>query len=164
MSSGACCRFGRGRQDEGNGPMSRFLFALLLLIAGATAADASEWQVVPDASRILWTAKWNTAPVQGGFEHFTASIDFDPRNLAQSHVRVVVDTGSIYMEGQDARATLTNDNWFDAARYPQAVFETRSFRDLGNGHYEAVADLTIRGVSAEVTLPFKLTIEDDIAR
>ncbi|MFQ5347813.1 MAG: hypothetical protein ACE5ED_08210, partial [Rhodothalassiaceae bacterium] len=66
--------------------MSRLLLAFLIQLAGATTAGAAAWQVVPDASRILWTAKWNTAPVQGGFEHFTASIDFDPRNLAQSRV------------------------------------------------------------------------------
>ena len=142
----------------------RFLLVLLVLFSSAAACRAAEWEVIPEASRILWTAKWNTAPVQGGFERFSAAIDFDPAELAQAYVRVAVDVASIYMEDQDARSTLTNRNWFDAAHYPQAIFETRSIRDLGNGHYEAVADLTIRGVTVPVTLPFKLTIEGDVAR
>ncbi len=144
--------------------MRRLLLAFILLLLGAAAGQAAEWEVIPEASRILWTAKWNTAPVQGGFERFSADIDFDPADLARAHVRVAVDVASIYMEDQDARSTLTSRNWFDAAHHRHAIFETREIRDLGNGHYEAVAALTIRGVTAPVTLPFKLTIEDDIAR
>ncbi len=142
----------------------RFLLVLLVLLSSAAASRAAEWEVIPEASRILWTAKWNTAPVQGGFERFAAAIDFDPADLAQARIRVTVDIASIYMEDQDARSTLTNRNWFDAAHYRHAIFETHAIHDLGNGHYEAVADLTIRGVTVPVTLPFKLTIEGDVAR
>lgn len=146
--------------------MVRFalLAPLLLALAAALPAGAAEWTLDRAASRIGWTAKWNTSPVRGGFERFDADIVFAPDALDSASVRVRVDIGSVYLEGQEARSTLTNPTWFAAKDHPQATVESKAFRDLGNGRYEMVADLTIRGTTREIVLPFKLTIEGDTAR
>lgn len=137
---------------------------LLGIAGGPLEAEPVRWAVDPADSSISWTAKWNTSPVQGGFQAFAADIRFDPNALEQSKVVVRVDIGSIFMKGQDAHATLVNDDWFDAADHPQALFETTSFRHIGNGRYEADASLRIKGVTRQVVLPFKLTIEGALAR
>lgn len=143
-------------------------FALLAwLLPGlllALPSQAADWTLDRAASRIGWTAKWNTSPVRGGFERFDAEIAFAPDALGEASVRVRVDIGSIFLESQDARSTLTNRTWFAATEFPQASVESKAFRNLGNGRYEMVADLTIRGVTREIVLPFKLTIEGDTAR
>ena len=41
---------------------------------------------------------------------------------------------------------------------------TREIKDLGGGRYQAVGDLTIRGVSHPAVLPFTLAITGDTAR
>lgn len=143
------------------------LAALLLSLAAPGflhAQEAPHWTVAPGESAIDWTAKWNTTPVHGGFERFSADIRFDPEALGQSGVRVKVDIGSIYLKGQDARATLVNENWFDAGQHPEALFESTAIRHLGSGRYEADGRLSIKGVARDVTLPFKLTIEGSVAR
>lgn len=146
--------------------MLRFilLMPLLLALLPALAARATEWTLDAPASRIGWTAKWNTAPVRGGFERFDAEIAFAPDALDAASIRVGVDIGSIFLEGQDARSTLTNRTWLAAGEHPRALVVSKAFRNLGNGRYEMVADLTIRGVTREIVLPFKLTIEGDTAR
>ena len=42
-------------------------------------------------------------------------------------------------------------------------FVSKSFREVSPGHYEAVADLTIHGVTKEVKLPFALAINGNSA-
>ncbi|MFZ1988608.1 MAG: YceI family protein, partial [Alphaproteobacteria bacterium] len=54
--------------------------------------------------------------------------------------------------------------WFDIAKFPVARFETKSFKDLGRGKYEAAANLTIRGVTKEVVFPFSLAIKGKVAK
>jgi polyisoprenoid-binding protein YceI len=56
-------------------------------------------------------------------------------------------------QGDDA---VRGQDWFAVATYPQARFETKSFRDLGGDRYEADALLTIRDVARPVLLPFTL--------
>ncbi|GER08034.1 polyisoprenoid-binding protein [Iodidimonas muriae] len=144
--------------------MTRLLIGLFFALVIPMGAQANIWQVIPKESQILWTAKWNTSPVHGGFSDFDATISFDMDHPELADLSVAVDIGSIYMDGQDARTTLMGDNWFFAESFPKAQFSSQDVRHLGNGRYEAHGTLEIRGVSQDLILPFKLTIEDDIAR
>ena len=128
------------------------------------SAHAQQWEVIKDKSAILWTAKWNTSPVSGGFKDFTSEISFDPAAPEDAVIRVEVDSGSIYLNGQDARSTLVNSNWFFIEDYPKAVFVSEEITHLENGRYEARGSLAIRGHEQPMTLPFKLTIEGDVAQ
>ncbi|GAK33636.1 hypothetical protein JCM17846_13460 [Iodidimonas nitroreducens] len=136
----------------------------LIQMALPGSVHAQQWQVIKDKSAILWTAKWNTSPVSGGFKDFTSEISFDPEAPEDAVIRVEVDSGSIYLNGQDARSTLVNSNWFFIEEYPKAVFVSEQITHLENGRYEARGSLTIRGHEQPVTLPFKLTIEGDVAQ
>ncbi|HEX9806086.1 MAG TPA: YceI family protein, partial [Alteraurantiacibacter sp.] len=55
------------------------------------------------------------------------------------------------------------EDWFAAAMFPEATFETDAIRSEGDG-YVADGTLTIRGISQDVSLPFTLDIQNDIAR
>lgn len=140
--------------------------AAALLLAAFSPALAQEhpaWTIVAEDSSIAWATKWKTTPVKGGFERFTADIRFDPAALEDSEATVTVDIESIFLKGEDARKTLTNDNWFDADDHPKAVFKTKRIRRAEDGGYEALAELTIRGIAHEVALPFSLDIVDGTA-
>jgi len=134
-----------------------------LLCAGPLAAQTA-WTPVPDESSIKWTTAWKSTTVRGGFERFHADIRFDPDAPAKGAIRVEVDTTSIYLEGQDAQATLTGPDWFAAAEWPRAVFESKSLRKTGAERYAADGALTIRGRTENVTLPFTLRIENGVAK
>lgn len=153
-------------ENSMRGPFPAIIFCLILVIGSVLtiSAKAAEWVVVPDKSAIHWAAKWNTSPVHGGFEQFAADIIFDPDHPDKAAIAVDVDTGSIYMDGQDVRSTLTNETWFFTGAYPVARFVSQGVRHMGNGRYEAHGSLQIRGETQEVVLPFKLTIEGNIAR
>jgi hypothetical protein len=51
---------------------------------------------------------------------------------------------------------LPQSDWFNVKEFPEATFEASGFRAAGDGRYEAVGTLTIRGIRKDVVLPFKL--------
>lgn len=131
----------------------------LLLWSGPLVAQTS-WTQLPDASSIKWETAWKSNAVHGGFERFSADIRFDPDAPESGTLRVEVDVTSIYLEGQDARQTLTGPDWFAASDWPRAVFESTSVRKSDGEDYVADGTLTIRGQSVDVSLPFSLDIRD----
>jgi polyisoprenoid-binding protein YceI len=142
--------------------------ALALHVNAAPAADAPEWTVDTAKSSIVFTGRQMGVPSSGRFKSFTATVKFDPDNLAASAVEVVVDAASADAGNPDIDKELKQPKWFDVARFPTVRFMTTSFRakdkdSAGKGGYEAVARLTIRDVTEEVVLPFRLEIGPDPA-
>lgn len=125
-------------------------------ISPAMAADA--WNVSQDDSEIGFVGTQLGADFEGRFDAFDADIVFSPDDLAGSSVTVVIDIASVDTQNGDRDSQIVSPEWFDAAQWPTAKFETKSFREVSPGMYEAVADLTIRDVTREVTLPFELAI------
>lgn len=56
----------------------------------------------------------------------------------------------------DLTNTLKSSDWFDAHQFPQAIFESNSFKKTGDKTYQAVGNLTLRGKTQPVTLDFTL--------
>jgi len=144
--------------------------AALILLAGLSpaCADAPEWTVDPAKSSIGFTGRQMGVPSKGRFKRFTAKVRFDPGNLAGSAVEVTVDAASADAGNPDIDKELKQPKWFDVARFPTVRFVTTAFRAKGQeaggkGEYEATAKLTIRDVTADVVLPFKLEIGPDPA-
>jgi polyisoprenoid-binding protein YceI len=52
----------------------------------------------------------------------------------------------------------------DVTEFPRAQFEAKSIRRTGNGAYEAVGVLTIRGITRPLTVPLTFDISGDTAR
>jgi polyisoprenoid-binding protein YceI len=131
------------------------------------AADAPEWAVDTAKSSIGFTGRQMGVPSKGRFKNFTATIKFDPDDLAGSAVEVTVDAASADAGNSDIDKELKQPKWFDVARFPTVRFVTTAFRAKGSatgkGDYEATARLTIRDVTEEVVLPFKLDIGPDPA-
>ena len=145
--------------------LGRALAALLILglPTAALAAPVSGWSV-DGGSRLGFTGKMSGEAFNGVFRRWSAQIAFDPKNLAASKVAVTIDVASAATGDADRDQALPTDDWFATGRFPRATFVTRGFKDLGGGHYQAIGDLTIRGVSHPVVLPFTLVIAGDTAR
>lgn len=143
--------------------LSLALLAYLPLVGPATAADAPTWQIVPGKSRIQFTGVQMRVPSKGEFKRFTADIRFDPGNLAGSKVTVTVETESASTGNDDIDKELKKELWFEVAKYPKATFAVSRFVAKGDGNYDAVARLTIRDQTRDVTLPFKLVISGKTA-
>ncbi|MGE3988951.1 YceI family protein [Pseudorhodoplanes sp.] len=141
------------------------LGAAVMAFTEPAAAEAPEWAVDFAKSSIGFTGRQMGVPSKGRFKSFTATIKFDPGNLAVSSVEVIVDAASADAGNPDIDKELKQPKWFDVARFPTVRFVTTAFRakNAEKGDYEAAARLTIRDVTEEVVLPFKLAITPDPA-
>jgi polyisoprenoid-binding protein YceI len=139
--------------------------AVAAAVAGGTARAApAAWTLDKAASRLTFKSSFAGAAVQGGFKRWDAQIQFDPKELAASKAVVTIDVGSAATGNADKDQALPTADWFNAARFPKASFVARSFKDLGGGRYQALGDLTIRGVTKPLAFPFTLAITGDEAK
>ena len=93
--------------------------------------------------------------VRGTFDDYDGVIMYDPGNLPNSYVRVVIKTESIHT-GIDFRdKDLRSPKFFDAEKFPTITFESATIEATGDG-FLATGPLTIRDVTKEVAIPFEV--------
>lgn len=140
----------------GNMLRAAALFACALTFAGAASAAAQAWKIIPDSSKIVFTAIQNGAQVNGKFSKFNGTIHFDPAQLNDSKVTIIVDMNSLSTSYDDLTDTLKTVDWFNMKLFPEAVFNAEKFTKTGDNQYEAAGTLTIRDRSQPVTLVFTM--------
>ncbi|MHB8531051.1 MAG: YceI family protein, partial [Caulobacteraceae bacterium] len=130
----------------------------------ARAALAPAWTVDKSASAIRFSSGFNGQAFSGAFGRWQADIRFDPRNLSGSSVMAVIDTGSAKTGDSDRDQALPTATFLAAGKFPQASFTAHGFKSLGGGRYEAPGQLTLRGITRPLTIPFTLAIIGEEAR
>lgn len=94
--------------------------------------------------------------VRGEFTKVSGTITYDTENPARSSIDVLVDTASINTHNNDRDTHLKSGDFLDAANYPEMRFRSKKIEPkdkLGNWTEALITgDLTIRGVTSEVTL------------
>ena len=154
----------------------RSLFIIAILSLGACSDQGAQAQTaVPTSAAPSLQAGWSVdkaksvlsfSAEQGGedftgtFEVFDAQIKFSPDDLASAKVIVDITLASADAGDIERTEALPGKDWFYVKKFPKAKFETTGFTHKGGVQYEAAADLTIRGITKSVTLPFTLTIDD----
>lgn len=119
-----------------------------------------EWNIDQARSAIRFAATQYGQVFNGRFERFRGAIFFDPGNLEESRADITIDITSIKTGSDDRDEQALDPEWFHTAEFTNAHFETTEFRHLETNRYEAVADLTIRGITKQVTMPFTLEITE----
>jgi len=137
----------------------------LTLIAGTTigAAEASEWQLVPDSSNVRFIGVQEGSAFRARFENFSAMIDFDPANPTEGKIVGVVKMDSAESGDAERDATLLEEDWFDPENHPESRFESERVEQLDDGTFAAHGQLTIIGVSQPVTMSFEFEVSDSTA-
>lgn len=134
--------------------------ALIALSLLSFPAQAANWTVDPAKSVINFSGENSGEKFSGKFESWDAVIDFDEAKPETSSVKVTIQTASAKTGNAMFDSTLPNKEWFDAKDHPDAVFESKDIKSLGDQKYEAKGTLTIKGIKHDITLPFALTIKD----
>lgn len=144
----------------------RIILSIIAVIGLWTATVSAQelppkWEVIPESSRVTFTATQNHAPVTGSFDSFTCDIHFDSEHLDQSTVKAEIDMASVKADYEEVSDTLKEKDWFDVANFPKAVFESVSLKHIEGNQYEADGMLMIHGKGAPVILPFTLDITEE---
>lgn len=119
-----------------------------------TEVRAGQYVLDPNHASLIWKLNHlGFSTFLGTFNDFEASLDFDPEDIENASLEVVIDTSSLDVDIPDFEEELKGDNWFDVAVYPQAVFRTTRFvESIDEDSFIYEGDLTLLGTTAPVTL------------
>jgi polyisoprenoid-binding protein YceI len=137
----------------------RALVAAAAVAFAAVPAWAAHWTVDTAKSKLSFSVNWSNEPFVGVFHSWKADIEFDPADLAHSHVMATIELGSEASDSPDNDDGLKGAYGFAVDKFPTARFETNGFQRLTDSWYAADARLTIRGVTQPLHLPFKLVFD-----
>lgn len=93
--------------------------------------------------------------VEGRFKDFTGTIHYDAADVTRSKVEFSAKIESIDTGVEPRDKHLRSADFFDAAKYPEMRFRSTRVERRGSG-YLLTGDLTIKGVTRSVSLPFDL--------
>lgn len=126
----------------------------------AVQAPDSLWNIDHENSHIKFSATQYGQSFEGAFEKFDGEINFDPEDLQNSSVKIIIDIASIKTGSYDRDGQAISSDWFNVNEFPRAEFTANNFDDVSDGNYIAYGDILLRGVSMPVELPFSLNINE----
>jgi polyisoprenoid-binding protein YceI len=131
-----------------------FVSAVGLAAALAVApAAADTWQIDAAHSTAQFSVTHNMiSTVRGEFGKMSGAIEYDGASVASIKVDVTIDATSINTRNEKRDGHLKSPDFFDVANYPTLIFKSKKAVAGAGGGFKLVGDLTIRGVTKEVTL------------
>src|ERR1700738_408120 len=94
--------------------------------------------------------------VPGKFDDFSGQIQLDEANPEKSSVQVTIKAASVDTANKQRDNDLRSPNFFDAAKYPEITFKSKSVTKTGDKTANINGDLTMHGVTKEVVLKAEL--------
>ena len=101
--------------------------------------------------------------VRGEFGHVSGQVVIDEVDVTRSSVDVTIDASTINTHDAKRDEHLRSGDFFDVATYPTITFKSKRVQPGKGGDLFVTGDLTIRGVTREVTLdvePLSAEIND----
>jgi len=133
-------------------------YRIMLLFAGcalvaSSVAGAQTWQIDPMHSAAQFSVRHlGISTVRGQFEKLSGSVTYDPAALGKTSISASIDANSVNTRVETRDNDLRSPNFFDVATYPTITFKSKRIDPSGPGKLKVVGDLTIHGVTKEVTL------------
>ncbi len=126
----------------------------MFLLSGAQAAD----KYVADAAHtnVGFNVKHMVITnVSGKFKKFDVVFHYDENNPANSSMKATIQAASIDTDNEKRDNHLRSSDFLAVEEYPEITFVSQDIQPNADG-YLAVGELTIRGVTRQVEMPFKI--------
>ncbi len=108
----------------------------------------TNWSTDPAHSEVAFKVKhMMISTVTGYFDEFQATAKTDGDNFNNAVIEFSAKTASINTKNKDRDAHLKSDDFFNAEKFPELRFVSKSF----DGE-QLIGDLTIRDITKEITL------------
>ena len=136
------------------GRYNAIVLALVLVWVSVidVSAETARYDVDPDHSTIGFSVDHMVvSKTRGQFMEYTGFIEMDPDAKTVKTIEATIKTPSITTNHQKRDAHLKSPEFFDVEKYPTMTYKMKSYHKTGNS-YTAVGDLTLHGVTKEITL------------
>jgi polyisoprenoid-binding protein YceI len=121
----------------------------------ALAQLTGTYTIDPAHSRIGFVARHAmVTKVRGSFNDFTGSAVVDGSDPAKSSATVTIKTASIDTRNEQRDGHLRSNDFLSMDEYPEITFASTGVEQTGDDSFDLTGDLTIKGVTNSVTIPF----------
>jgi len=138
------------------------VFRLVLFSAialGPAVYGSDTFKIDPARSTIAFSVRHMLGSAKGKFSKFAGTIVVDRDHPEQSSVTVKITAASIDT-GIAKRDEHLRSELFDVAKYPEITFKSRRVKQTGPNKGDIAGELTMRGVTREITLNVQLVSSD----
>lgn len=134
------------------------LFICMFLIAGTgiSRAEMARYDVDPDHSTIEFSVvHMVVSKTTGRFTDYKGFVEMDTDGLKIKAMEAVINTASVNTIHEKRDGHLKGEDFFNVEKFPTMTYKMKYSRKDGD-NYIAIGDLTLLGVTREVTLTGKL--------
>jgi polyisoprenoid-binding protein YceI len=121
-------------------------------LPAGVGAETARWDIDPDHSLIEFrVAHMVVSKTAGRFTDYSGFVEMDADAKTLKAIEATINTASIDTNHDKRDAHLRNADFLDVTRFPTMTYKLKNARKQGDT-FTAVGDLTLRGVTKEVTL------------
>ena len=124
----------------------------------ATSIDGKTYIFNKD-STIGFIGSKVTGSREGGFKNFTGS--FDLKDDEPQSGQFTIDMSSTWSDDERLTKHLKAEDFFDVENYPESKFVATNFSKILEGKYELSGNLTLRGVTKNITFPTQVIHDEN---
>ena len=125
--------------------------------SSATLADlAGTWTIDASHTRIGFMARHAmVTKVRGAFNDFEGTAVIDAEDFARSTATLTIEATSIDTRNEQRDGHLRSNDFLAMDEHPQITFVSTGVSRTGDTTLELTGDLTIKGTTNSVTIPFE---------
>jgi polyisoprenoid-binding protein YceI len=125
------------------------------LITNELSALSGTYTIDPAHSRIGFVARHAmVTKVRGAFNDFEGTVVLDGDDPARSSAEVTIKAASIDTRNAQRDEHLRSNDFLAMDTYPEITFRSTAVRQTAATEFELTGDLTIKGVTRSITIPF----------
>jgi polyisoprenoid-binding protein YceI len=129
----------------------------LTLAGGVTGRHAMLYTIDSTRSVIGFSVRrMAVSTLRGRFTVVTGLVRQDDADPTHGAVDVVIRTASLDTDDKDRDRRLRGNDFLESRKYAEIRFVSRRIERAGD-HLVAIGDLTVRGVTREVRVPYTIT-------
>jgi len=135
-------------------PSALLFFAAVSSISFVSSAKCAPetYKIDPAHSAVAFKVRHLFSYVSGKFTKFDGSFTVDADAVDKSSVNATVHTDSVDTANEKRDEDLRSANFFDATKFPEITFKSKSVKSTGKDSADVVGDFTMHGVTKELTL------------
>ena len=135
--------------------MSRVALVVIsaFTMVAAAVAQAGTWQIDPNHSSAQFSVRHlGVSTVRGAFTKVSGSAQYDFSDPTKNSLNASIQAASVDTRVEMRDNDLRSPNFLDAQKFPTITFQSKQVKSVGSGRLQITGDLTIHGVTKEVTL------------
>jgi polyisoprenoid-binding protein YceI len=129
------------------------LTGLFIISSFMLFAQSAKWNYDASHGKIGFSVShFGISETEGKFTKFDGQVISGKPDFSDAQIQINIAVNSINTEDEKRDAHLKSPDFFDAAKYPDITFKSKSLKPAGKNKYKLTGDFTMHGVTKEVTL------------